>query len=72
MTTEIEAKAALKEILWELPFDLSQPPHENPMDERTSFWVHKRSNVRSIHKALWELQQFFGIDPTQPDWVVKD
>lgn len=55
------AVEALKALLWELPAEFSQPPGE-VSDSRDNFMVIKKSNVRKVHRALWELQEYFDIN----------
>lgn len=52
------AMKALEDLLWELPAEFREPVGE---DSRESFSVIKRSNVRKVHKALLELQEYFGM-----------
>ncbi len=52
---------ALKALLWELPAEFS---HDDPAEfpiERHEFRVIKNSNCKKVHRALWELQQYFGL-----------
>lgn len=57
--THNDAVEALKALLWELPYEFSVDPEITPT--RSQFKVIKASNVRKIHKALWELQVYFGM-----------
>lgn len=52
---------ALKELLAELPLEFSAyNPETNPVN-RGEFRVVKQSNCRKVHRALWELQVYFGL-----------
>lgn len=50
---------ALKALLWELPAEFKENP--DSVEPRMAFSVLKKSNVRNVHRALWELQEYFGI-----------
>lgn len=54
------AEEALKTLLLELPYEFSHV-HPESAEHRRQFQVIKRSNVRRVHEALWELQQYFGL-----------
>lgn len=59
-----KAVDALKALLWELPAEFGDPPPPPSIGNvgyRDSFKVVKRSNVRKVHEALWELQEYFGL-----------
>lgn len=58
-----KAVEALKALLWELPAEFS---HVNPFEQdiserRNGFRVIGRHNVGKVHRALWELQEYFGM-----------
>jgi hypothetical protein len=58
---ENDAKDALRRLLNELPMEFSMyEPGEGYT--RDSFSVIKRRNVLTVHQALWDLQQYFGVD----------
>lgn len=50
---------ALKNLLWELPAEFKENPDD--VEARPAFCVLKKSNVANVHRALWELQEYFGI-----------
>lgn len=53
------AMDALKDLLWQLPAEFSAGPPHGP--SRPNFRVLKSSNVRKVHQALWDLQEYFGM-----------
>lgn len=53
------ATDALRALLWELPAEFCDDPAITPT--RSEFRVIKASNVRKVHEALWELQEYFGL-----------
>jgi len=57
------AVQCMKALLAELPaeFSCTDPETIDRMDHRPEFRVIKRSNVRAVHEALWELQKFLGM-----------
>lgn len=57
------AVEAMSRLLAELPAEFSsEPPSREDWElTRNEFRVIKRSNVRTVHEALWELQQFLGM-----------
>ena len=54
------ARRALTDALWELPAEFSRE-HPDESEPRYQFMVIKKSNVRKVHRALWELQQYFDL-----------
>ena len=55
------AEQAMKALLAELPAEFSlDDPAELPC-ARESFKVIKNRNVRAVHEALWELQEYLGM-----------
>lgn len=58
--TPQDAVEALKALLWELPAEFGTDPEECVW-ARSEFSVLKKSNVRKVHEALWDLQQYFGM-----------
>lgn len=55
-----KAIEALEDLLAELPADFSFfSPDETR--SRSEFRVIKKSNVRAVHEALWQLQLYFGL-----------
>jgi hypothetical protein len=56
------AQDALKALLWELPAEFSQGPPDTKGDGRASFSVIKTNNVRRVHQALWELQEYLDVN----------
>lgn len=53
------AEDALRALLWELPAEFRDDP--DTVEPRSEFRVIKKSNVRKVHRALWELQEYFGL-----------
>lgn len=53
------AEDALRALLWELPAEFRDDP--DTVEPRSQFRVIKKSNVRKVHRALWELQEYFGL-----------
>lgn len=53
-----KARRALHDLLWELPAEFKENP--DSVEPRMAFSVLKKSNVRNVHRALWELQKHFG------------
>lgn len=56
-----EAKQALRDLLLELPYELGSAP-ETVLWPRNRIEVIKERNVRTVHKALWVLQNYFGLE----------
>lgn len=54
-----EAVDALVSLLEELPAEFRYNPAM--LTDRESFTVKKKRNVRKVHKALWELQNYFFL-----------
>lgn len=57
----LSAVESMKALLAELPAEFSDEPRMAHLYERESFQVIKRRNVRAVHRALWELQVFLGM-----------
>lgn len=55
------AVEAMKALLWELPAEFSEGPPDIKGEGRDSFFVVKKSNVRKVHRALWDLQVHLGM-----------
>jgi hypothetical protein len=55
-----KAVDALKALLLELPAEFDMNPADST-STRTQFRVIKARNVRKVHEALWELQEYFGL-----------
>lgn len=49
----------LMTLLRELPAEFSERP--GSVETRESFSVIKKRNVRTVHDALWGLQEYFGL-----------
>ena len=57
------AQQALTDLLAELPWEFSnEPPGYGEQYPRESFKVIKRSNVRRVHQALWDLQEYLDVN----------
>lgn len=56
------AVVALVTLLRELPAEFSDGPPDIKGEGRESFTVIKARNVRTVHQALWDLQEYFGLD----------
>lgn len=50
---------SLERLLAELPAEFGEDPSDTI--PRKEFRVIKQRNVRAVHEALWELQQYFGM-----------
>lgn len=59
--THDSAVEAMTRLLAELPAEFSDEPKVSSLYTRQSFQVIKKRNVRTVHEALWELQQFLGM-----------
>jgi hypothetical protein len=59
--THDSAVEAMTRLLAELPAEFSDEPRVDNQYVRESFQVIKKRNVRTVHEALWELQQFLGM-----------
>jgi hypothetical protein len=57
------ARDALRRLLGELPAEFRRDPAHTV--ERHEFRVIKQSNVRKVHRALWDLQQTLGYTATR-------
>jgi hypothetical protein len=53
------AVEALQNLLAELPAEFSSDPEET--EPRSQFSVIKKRNVKTVHRSLWELQNYFGL-----------
>ena len=54
-----KADRALRDLLRELPAEFSEGPPDTHGYGRSQFFVIKQGNVRRVHQALWELQEYF-------------
>ena len=54
------AKEAMTALLAELPAEFSMY-NPNEVRPRESFTVIKERNVRTVHQALWDLQEYLGM-----------
>ena len=61
LVTRATARDALRALLWELPseFAHADPDRYEPLPQ---FSVIKKSNVRKVHRALYTLRRYFGVN----------
>jgi hypothetical protein len=56
------AVQCMKALLAELPAEFTwHDPSDPDCPFRSEFRVIKRSNVRKVHQALWDLQVYLGM-----------
>lgn len=55
------AVEAMKRLLDELPAEFSRSDPAIEPSGRDSFFVIKNRNVRTVHRALWDLQVSLGM-----------
>lgn len=56
------AQEALEALLDELPWFFSEDPKDHENLAMTEFRVIKKSNIRKVHRALWELQEYLDVN----------